>query len=98
MYAALINQGKQVSLTRLESKLDDPHWAVSLAASTALGPVYAALIHQGKIEDSYLEAYRLWNEASLPFNEAIVSEYLEASNPRAFLANLRAQAEKAIRE
>jgi len=52
----LVNEGKEVSLRSLESKLYDPDSRVHSTASDVLGPIYNVLVNQGKMSLQVLEA------------------------------------------
>jgi hypothetical protein len=87
-YAALAAEGK-MPLSALEAKLKDAdgrqRQPVLLAFGQTLGQRYAKLVEQGKILDTDYAKYKLWSAANLVYVEEILAEFMEASDPQAFL-------------
>ncbi|MBI2119452.1 MAG: hypothetical protein HYT97_07500 [Elusimicrobia bacterium] len=88
-------QKKETS--QLEKYLEDDEWR-RLIGVIALGETFASNIREGKVLEEDYQKYLLWKANSLPYQEELVTDYLESQDSKNFIDALKRKAEKIIRE
>jgi len=84
-------------ISQLEKYLEDDEWR-RIIGVIALGEIFASNIREGKVLEEDFQKYLLWKANSLPYQEELVTDYLESEEPKSFIDALKRKAEKIIRE